>query len=163
MDLNQYSAAMATMARASSGLQYPERFYAAASYVGFDGSTSPTKSLTSKFPKSTALLLYSLYHQACQSIPLLFPFTLPALPVQYGISHLFINCVSLSCQWCHSNQLDCDFSVDLFWMVELEIFSKTRCYCCWFRNLPIFLVAKQVIRLFWFMTMIERVIRLMSN
>ncbi|KAG5084335.1 hypothetical protein JHK84_054373 [Glycine max] len=51
------------MARASSGLQYPERFYAAASYVGFDGS-SPTKSLTSKFPQSTALLLYSLYQQA---------------------------------------------------------------------------------------------------
>ncbi|KAK7397194.1 hypothetical protein VNO78_18361 [Psophocarpus tetragonolobus] len=54
------------MARASSGLQmqYPERFYAAASYVGFDGSTSPTKTLTSKFAKSTALLLYSLYQQA---------------------------------------------------------------------------------------------------
>ena len=51
------------MARASSGLQYPERFYAAASYVGFDGSTSPTKALTSKFPKSVALLLYSLYQQ----------------------------------------------------------------------------------------------------
>ncbi|KAH1192147.1 Acyl-CoA-binding domain-containing protein 4 [Glycine max] len=49
------------MARASSGLQYPERFYAAASYVGFDGST---KSLTSKFSNSTALLLYSLYQQA---------------------------------------------------------------------------------------------------
>ncbi|CAL0308562.1 unnamed protein product [Lupinus luteus] len=52
---------MATMGRASSGLQYPERFYAAASYVGFDGSTSPTKS---KFPNSTALLLYTLYKQA---------------------------------------------------------------------------------------------------
>ncbi|XP_004494607.1 acyl-CoA-binding domain-containing protein 4 isoform X2 [Cicer arietinum] len=52
------------MARASSGLQYPKRFYAAASYVGFDGSNSPTKTLTSKFPKSTALLLYSLYQQA---------------------------------------------------------------------------------------------------
>ncbi|RDX86126.1 Acyl-CoA-binding domain-containing protein 4 [Mucuna pruriens] len=52
------------MARASSGLQYPERFYAAASYVGFDGSISPTKALTSKFPNSTALLLYSLYQQA---------------------------------------------------------------------------------------------------
>ncbi|XP_061348426.1 acyl-CoA-binding domain-containing protein 4-like isoform X3 [Gastrolobium bilobum] len=51
------------MARGSS-LQYPERFYAAASYVGFDGSTSPTKALTSKFPKSSALLLYSLYQQA---------------------------------------------------------------------------------------------------
>ncbi|OIW17494.1 hypothetical protein TanjilG_22606 [Lupinus angustifolius] len=49
------------MGRASSGLQYPERFYAAASYVGFDGSTSPTKS---KFSNSTALLLYTLYKQA---------------------------------------------------------------------------------------------------
>ncbi|XP_057423431.1 acyl-CoA-binding domain-containing protein 4 [Lotus japonicus] len=55
---------MAAMARASSGLQYPERFYAAASYAGFDGSASPTKSLTSKFGNSSALLLYSLYHQA---------------------------------------------------------------------------------------------------
>ncbi|KAJ7977955.1 acyl-CoA-binding domain-containing protein 4 [Quillaja saponaria] len=52
------------MARTSSGLQYPERFYAAASYVGFDGSTSPTKTVTSKFPKATALLLYSLFQQA---------------------------------------------------------------------------------------------------
>ncbi|KAJ7973349.1 acyl-CoA-binding domain-containing protein 4 [Quillaja saponaria] len=52
------------MARASSGLQYPERFYAAASYVGFNGSTSPTKTITSKFPKDTALLLYSLLQQA---------------------------------------------------------------------------------------------------
>ncbi|MED6195794.1 acyl-CoA-binding domain-containing protein 4 [Stylosanthes scabra] len=52
------------MARASSGLQYPERFYAAASYVGLDGSNSPTKALTAKFPKSTALLLYTLYQQA---------------------------------------------------------------------------------------------------
>ncbi|CAL0300097.1 unnamed protein product [Lupinus luteus] len=52
------------MARASSGIQYPERFYAAASYVGFDGSTSPTKSITSKFSNSTALLLYTLYQQA---------------------------------------------------------------------------------------------------
>ncbi|KAK7392020.1 hypothetical protein VNO78_20446 [Psophocarpus tetragonolobus] len=52
------------MARASSGLQYPERFYAAASYAGFDGSNSPTKTITSKFANSTALLLYSLYQQA---------------------------------------------------------------------------------------------------
>lgn len=58
------------MARASSGLQYPERFYAAASYVGFDGSTSPTKSLTSKFSNSTALLLYSLYQQVTSSLSL---------------------------------------------------------------------------------------------
>uniref|UniRef100_A0A9I9EBB3 Uncharacterized protein n=1 Tax=Cucumis melo TaxID=3656 RepID=A0A9I9EBB3_CUCME len=29
---------MAAMARASSDLQYPDRFYIAASYAGFDGS-----------------------------------------------------------------------------------------------------------------------------
>ncbi|RZB87378.1 Acyl-CoA-binding domain-containing protein 4 [Glycine soja] len=51
------------MARASSGLQYPERFYAAASYVGFDGFTSPSNFITSKFSNSTALL-YNLYQQA---------------------------------------------------------------------------------------------------
>ncbi|GAV86981.1 ACBP domain-containing protein/Kelch_2 domain-containing protein/Kelch_3 domain-containing protein [Cephalotus follicularis] len=50
------------MARASSGLAYPERFYAAASYAGFDGSPNP--SITSKFPNDSALLLYALYHQA---------------------------------------------------------------------------------------------------
>ncbi|KAG4983412.1 hypothetical protein JHK87_028161 [Glycine soja] len=50
------------MARASSGLQYPERFYAAASYVGFDGFTSPSNFITSKFSNSTALL-YNLYQQ----------------------------------------------------------------------------------------------------
>ncbi|KAF7805103.1 acyl-CoA-binding domain-containing protein 4 [Senna tora] len=53
------------MTSSSSSLQYPECFCAAASYVGFDGSTSPTKALTSKFTSSTALLLYSLYQQAC--------------------------------------------------------------------------------------------------
>ncbi|KAM3704829.1 hypothetical protein ACJW31_03G035600 [Castanea mollissima] len=53
------------MARASSGLQYPERFYAAASYAGFDGDTNSTlKSLTSKFSKESAALLYGLYQQA---------------------------------------------------------------------------------------------------
>lgn len=50
------------MARASSGLAYPERFYAAASYAGFDGS-SP-KGVSSKFPNDVALLLYALYQQA---------------------------------------------------------------------------------------------------
>ncbi|KAE9598133.1 putative FERM/acyl-CoA-binding protein, 3-helical bundle [Lupinus albus] len=52
---------MAMMGRGSCGLQYPERFYAAASFVGFDGSISPTKS---NFSNSTALLLYTLYKQA---------------------------------------------------------------------------------------------------
>ncbi|XLS62097.1 hypothetical protein HN51_016325 [Arachis hypogaea] len=48
------------MMRGSSSLQYPGKFYSAASYFGFEGSNSPTKALTSKFAKSTALLLYSL-------------------------------------------------------------------------------------------------------
>lgn len=52
------------MARASSGLAYPERFYAAASYAGFDGSpNSSAKELTSKFSNDSALLLYALYQQ----------------------------------------------------------------------------------------------------
>jgi hypothetical protein len=85
------------MARASSGLQYPERFYAAASYVGFDGSNSPTKSLTSKFPKSTALLLYSLYQQV------LF-FVLPALHCIFFFQF---------CRWCFYHQF-CVIFMDLF-------------------------------------------------
>ncbi|KAI8548001.1 hypothetical protein RHMOL_Rhmol07G0238300 [Rhododendron molle] len=56
---------MKEMARASSGLAYPERFYAAASYVGFGGSPNPSsKSVTSKFSNDVALLLYALYQQA---------------------------------------------------------------------------------------------------
>ncbi|KAL8171744.1 hypothetical protein V2J09_023548 [Rumex salicifolius] len=49
------------MARASSGLAYPERFYAAASYAGFDGSA---EDVSSKFKSDVALLLYGLYQQA---------------------------------------------------------------------------------------------------
>ncbi|XP_041020101.1 acyl-CoA-binding domain-containing protein 4 [Juglans microcarpa x Juglans regia] len=53
------------MARATSGLQYPERFYAAASYAGFDGDPNSTfKALTSKFSKESAAILYGLYQQA---------------------------------------------------------------------------------------------------
>ncbi|GAB4835811.1 acyl-CoA-binding domain-containing protein 4 [Ancistrocladus abbreviatus] len=53
------------MARASSGLSYPERFYAAASYAGFDGSpSSAAKGVSSKFKNDVALLLYALYQQA---------------------------------------------------------------------------------------------------
>ncbi|KAK2976003.1 hypothetical protein RJ640_024764 [Escallonia rubra] len=51
------------MARASSGLAYPERFYAAASYVGFDGSPSRA-GVVSKFSNESAALLYGLYQQA---------------------------------------------------------------------------------------------------
>ncbi|KAI6684909.1 hypothetical protein NL676_030822 [Syzygium grande] len=53
------------MARASSGLAYPERFYAAASYAGFDGSPrAAAKGVASKFSNDSALLLYALYQQA---------------------------------------------------------------------------------------------------
>ncbi|MCL7028603.1 hypothetical protein MKW94_020059 [Papaver nudicaule] len=52
------------MARSSSSLAYPERFYAAASYVGFHGSSSDITSVTSKFRNDVAVLLYGLYHQA---------------------------------------------------------------------------------------------------
>ncbi|CAE5966220.1 unnamed protein product [Arabidopsis arenosa] len=52
------------MPRATSGPAYPERFYAAASYVGLDGSDSSAKNVSSKFSDDTALLLYALYHQA---------------------------------------------------------------------------------------------------
>jgi len=51
------------MPRATSGPAYPERFYAAASYVGLDGSDSSAKNVISKFPDDTALLLYALYQQ----------------------------------------------------------------------------------------------------
>ncbi|KAD3067487.1 hypothetical protein E3N88_35367 [Mikania micrantha] len=53
------------MARASSGLAYPDRFYAAATYAGFGGSpNSSSKGVTSKFSNDVALLLYALYQQA---------------------------------------------------------------------------------------------------
>ncbi|MBA0875030.1 hypothetical protein Goshw_025238 [Gossypium schwendimanii] len=52
------------MARASSGLAYPERFYAAAAYVGFDGSpNSNDKDIGSRFSTDVALILYALYQQ----------------------------------------------------------------------------------------------------
>ncbi|XP_043721442.1 acyl-CoA-binding domain-containing protein 4-like isoform X2 [Telopea speciosissima] len=52
------------MARASSGLAYPERFYAAAAYAGFGGSPNSSKAVISKFQNDVALLLYGLYQQA---------------------------------------------------------------------------------------------------
>ncbi|XP_058076208.1 acyl-CoA-binding domain-containing protein 4-like isoform X2 [Magnolia sinica] len=55
---------MQEMARTSSGLAYPERFYAAASYAGFGGSPNSSKGAISKFQNDVALLLYGLYQQA---------------------------------------------------------------------------------------------------
>jgi hypothetical protein len=57
------------MARSSSGLAYPERFYAAASYAGFDGSHNSTTTVSSKFQNDTALLLYALYQQVTSPSP----------------------------------------------------------------------------------------------
>ncbi|KAH7654996.1 FERM/acyl-CoA-binding protein [Dioscorea alata] len=56
------------MARPSSALARPERFYAAAAYAGFGGflssSTSSSVALVSRFQDDVALLLYGLYQQA---------------------------------------------------------------------------------------------------
>uniref|UniRef100_M4CAB8 ACB domain-containing protein n=1 Tax=Brassica campestris TaxID=3711 RepID=M4CAB8_BRACM len=52
--------------RATSGPAYPERFYAAASYVGLDGSDSSAKHVSSKFSNETALIFYALYQQNLQ-------------------------------------------------------------------------------------------------
>ncbi|CAN8269658.1 unnamed protein product [Cochlearia groenlandica] len=52
------------MARATSGPAYPARFYAAASYVGLDGSDSSAKHVSSKFSNDVALILYALHQQA---------------------------------------------------------------------------------------------------
>ncbi|OAY82431.1 Acyl-CoA-binding domain-containing protein 4 [Ananas comosus] len=52
---------MAT-ARASSGLAYPERFHAAATYAGFAGGGGG--GAISRFQNDVALLLYGLYQQA---------------------------------------------------------------------------------------------------
>ncbi|CAO2832746.1 unnamed protein product [Amaranthus hypochondriacus] len=54
------------MARAITGPAYPERFYAAASYVGFAGSpdSSDSNTVVSKFSNEVSLLLYALYKQA---------------------------------------------------------------------------------------------------
>ncbi|KAK8633262.1 hypothetical protein V6N13_014108 [Hibiscus sabdariffa] len=56
---------MATMARTSTGLAYPDRFYAAATYAGFDGSrNSNDNEIGSRFSNEVALILYALYQQA---------------------------------------------------------------------------------------------------
>ncbi|KAK1279128.1 Acyl-CoA-binding domain-containing protein 4 [Acorus gramineus] len=58
-----------SLARASSAIAYPDRFYAAASYAGFGGSPTSSSSAAadgaiSRFPNDVALLLYGLYQQA---------------------------------------------------------------------------------------------------
>ncbi|KAJ4751686.1 Acyl-CoA binding protein [Rhynchospora pubera] len=48
---------------ASSGLAYPDRFYAAAAYAGL-GVGSPDSAVIARFKSESALLLYALYQQA---------------------------------------------------------------------------------------------------
>ncbi|TVU43986.1 hypothetical protein EJB05_03408 [Eragrostis curvula] len=49
---------------ASSGLAYPDRFYAAAAYAGFGADGSTSSAAISRFQNDVALLLYGLYQQA---------------------------------------------------------------------------------------------------
>lgn len=51
-------------AMASSGLAYPDRFYAAAAYAGFGAGGATSSSAISRFQNDVALLLYGLYQQA---------------------------------------------------------------------------------------------------
>ncbi|XP_039059267.1 acyl-CoA-binding domain-containing protein 4-like isoform X2 [Hibiscus syriacus] len=56
---------MTTMARTSTGLAYPDRFYAAAIYAGFDGSHNfDNNKISSRFSNEVALILYALYQQS---------------------------------------------------------------------------------------------------
>lgn len=85
------------MARATSGPAYPERFYAAASYAGFDGSESSAKNVSSKFSNDTALLLYALYQQVKT---LLFPRSIVDFTRSGGFLRLIHRFVSLSSRFC---------------------------------------------------------------
>ncbi|VAI39631.1 unnamed protein product [Triticum turgidum subsp. durum] len=49
---------------ASSGIAYPDRFYAAAAYAGFGGAGAPSAAAISRFQNDVALLLYGLHQQA---------------------------------------------------------------------------------------------------
>lgn len=74
------------MGRASSGLQYPERFYAAASYAGFDGSPrSSSKAVRAKFNSESALILYALYQQVLLLLDLI-----PQMPISTAIRRFSI-------------------------------------------------------------------------
>ncbi|ONM11177.1 Acyl-CoA binding protein [Zea mays] len=49
---------------ASSGLAYPDRFYAAAAYAGFGAGGATSSAAISRFQNDVALLLYGLHQQA---------------------------------------------------------------------------------------------------
>ena len=48
---------------ASSGLAYPDRFYAAAAYAGFGAGGATSSAAISRFQNDVALLLYGLHQQ----------------------------------------------------------------------------------------------------
>ncbi|PWZ21908.1 Acyl-CoA-binding domain-containing protein 4 [Zea mays] len=54
----------AAPAMASSGLAYPDRFYAAAAYAGFGVGEATSSAAISRFQNDVALLLYGLHQQA---------------------------------------------------------------------------------------------------
>jgi hypothetical protein len=53
----------AAPAMASSGLAYPDRFYAAAAYAGFGVGEATSSAAISRFQNDVALLLYGLHQQ----------------------------------------------------------------------------------------------------
>jgi hypothetical protein len=53
---------------ASSGLAYPDRFYAAAAYAGFGAGGATSSSAISRFQNDVALLLYGLYQQVTRFV-----------------------------------------------------------------------------------------------
>jgi hypothetical protein len=56
---------------ASSGLAYPDRFYAAAAYAGFGAGGATSSAAISRFQNDVALLLYGLHQQVTRR-PLFF-------------------------------------------------------------------------------------------
>jgi len=56
---------------ASSGLAYPDRFYAAAAYAGFGPGGATSSAAISRFQNDVALLLYGLHQQVLRRLMLL--------------------------------------------------------------------------------------------
>ncbi|KAK9086460.1 hypothetical protein Syun_028854 [Stephania yunnanensis] len=98
------------MARASSGLAYPERFHAAASYSGFGGSGNASEVSISKFSNETALLLYGLYQQ-CEYLLSCVCFVLAVLSNK-GI---------LAVMACRVVVLDVEVDLDLFGDLDITL------------------------------------------
>lgn len=117
---------MSMMARASSGLAYPERFYAAASYAGFDGSpNSSVEGVTSKFSNDSALLLYALYQQ----VPLTFRFPL-FFSIVTGSRSEFICWSQFLTTWQLLLFFDESVGANCLW---IAIIGSEFCYFCTFK------------------------------